>query len=74
MPHVSRVQSGEYPSSAEGARQRYLFDFGIAMEGEREQVDQVLHGTAIEWNFVGDGSVDATGWSSPAINHAASHN
>ena len=74
MPHVSRVQSGEYPSSAEGTRQSYLFNLGIAMEGEREQVDQVLHGTAIEWNFAGDLSVDATGWSSPVINHAASHN
>jgi hypothetical protein len=74
MPHVSRVQSGEYPSSAEGTRQSYLVDLGIAMVGEREQVEQVLHGTAIEWNFAGDVSVDATGWSSPAINHAASHN
>jgi hypothetical protein len=74
MPHVLRVQSGEYPSSAEGTRQSYLFNLGIATEGGREQVDQVLHGTAIEWNFAGDVSVDATGWSSPVINHAASHN
>lgn len=74
MPHVSRVQSGEYPSSAEGTSQSYLIDLGIAMECEREQVDQVLHGTTIEWNFAGEVSVDAIGWSSPAINHAASHN
>jgi len=51
-----------------------LFNLGIATEGERGQVDQVLHETAIEWNFAGDVSVDATGWSSPVINHAASHN
>lgn len=33
MPHVSRVQSGEYPSSAEGTRQSYLFDLALQWKG-----------------------------------------
>ncbi len=30
MPHVSRVQGGEYPSSKKGTRQSYLFNSVIA--------------------------------------------
>jgi hypothetical protein len=51
MPHVSRVQGGEYPSSAEGTRQSCLFNLGIVTEGGREQADHVQQGTAIKRSF-----------------------
>lgn len=76
MPHVSRVQGGEYPSSMEGTRQSCLFNLGIATEGGRVQAGHVLQGISIERSFavLASENDDATGWSGPVINHAASNN
>jgi hypothetical protein len=47
-PHVSRVQSGEYPTGAEGTRQSCLFTLSIATEDWQEQFNHVLHSKTIK--------------------------
>ena len=62
MPHVSRVQGGEYPSCGRGNKAKLLVYLRHCHEKTGTNKSIMLRmGTAIEWNF----AVDTFGRSTP---------